>query len=76
MATGREYDRIARRIAYASRLQLVKTAPEQKKDQQKAAETEWPLKMMPDVYLKLHKGGKHAKLARQLVGPAVEEDAA
>ena len=29
----------------------------------------WPLKMAPDVYLKLHPEGQHAALARQYVTP-------
>ncbi len=28
----------------------------------------WPLQMQPNVYLRLHPTGKHAELARQLLG--------
>ncbi len=70
-ATGREHDRIARRVAYQLRLKLVgKVGRAKQADPEEAG---WPLKMSPDVYLKLHADGKHAELAQKIVDAAKEE---
>lgn len=62
-ATEREHARIQRRSNYKARLRRVDPSPVE-------SDTfipDWPLKMLPPKYLKLHPDGKHAELARALV---------
>jgi len=70
-ATEREHARIQRRFSYQQRVSLVDSpvkAPSTVSD-------EWPLKMTPAKYLKLHSEGKHAPLARRLVATKEKEGA-
>ena len=67
-ATEREHARIQRRSRYQLRVRL--TSPAKALS---TASDEWPLKMTPANYLKLHSEGKHAPLARQLIAAKEEE---
>jgi hypothetical protein len=65
-ATPREHARIQRRPSYKKCVELVAgTEPPPKEEG-----TEWPCKMSPEQYLKLHADGKHAPLALKLVEAA------
>lgn len=66
-ATEREHERIQRR-GYQGRLRLCVDPPPVVEN------PDWPLKMTPSKYLKLHPEGKHAERARQLVAPEGETE--
>jgi hypothetical protein len=73
-ATGREHDRIQRRLMYQRRVRLVDNVNSPSVASPPTVLNNWPLKMLPRIYLKLHPEGKHAARARELVAADVSEE--